>query len=420
MKTQIDRARRRQGIRRIDLAYVELASSEIARDINRDVVLELIRTKQPIARADLSRWSGLQPSTVSLIVEQLLEEKWIVEGAAARRPRGRRPTLLSLNDDMVILVADIRPDQAVIAIVDLNGRFLSRETLPLLSDPERGVSNVIDCMEKMRARHPERSFEGIGLSLPGRVDSVTQRLIIAPNLKWSDYDIKKAIEQRISLQVEMDNAANACLLSELWFGRMDGVRNAVLITISEGVGAAILANGQLVTGKSGLAGEFGHIPINPGGLQCGCGRKGCWEMYASSRAALRFYSELSPKSPPLSIRELLNRAEDGDQQAVEALSKQAMFLGQGLMLIATALSPELILLTGDLTISWPKFGPIVEAELKSRTLVAGVAPRLMVTTDAELARLRGAAALVLQRHSGYHRASSPTADGKPARKRKAK
>jgi predicted NBD/HSP70 family sugar kinase len=417
MKTQIDRAQRRQGIRRIDLAYVELASSEIARDINRDVVLELIRTKQPIARADLSRWSGLQPSTVSLIVEQLLEEKWITEGAAARRPRGRRPTLLSLNADMVILVADIRPDQAVIAVVDLNGRFLSRETLPLVSDPERGVSNVIDCMEKMRARHPERSFEGIGLSLPGRVDPVTQRLIMAPNLRWGDYDIKKAIEQRVSLQVEMDNAANACLLSELWFGRMDGVRNAVLITISEGVGAAILANGQLVTGKSGLAGEFGHIPINPNGLQCGCGRTGCWEMYASSRAALRFYSELTPKTAPLTIRELLNRAEDGDQKAIEALSRQAKFLGQGLTLIATALSPELILLTGDLTISWPKFGPIVEAELKSRALAPGVAPRLMVTTDAELARLRGAAALVLQRHSGYHRAGSSSANGKPTKRR---
>jgi predicted NBD/HSP70 family sugar kinase len=417
MKTQIDRARRRQGIRRIDLAYVELASSEVARDINRDVILELIRTKQPIARADLSRSSGLQPSTVSSIVEQLLDEKWIVEGAAERRPRGRRPTLISLNGEMAIIVADIRPDQAIIAVVDLNGRFLSREALPLPSDPERGVSNVIDCMERMRARHPEKSFEGIGLSLPGRVDPVTQRLILAPNLKWSDYDIKKAIEQRIPLQVEMDNAANACLLSELWFGRMDGIRNAVLITISEGVGAAILASGQLVTGKAGLAGEFGHVPINPSGPQCGCGRMGCWEMYASSRAALRFYRELNPKEPASTIRELLNRAEDGDRRAIEALSRQAKFLGQGLRLISTALSPEIILLTGDLTTAWARFGPIVEAELNGHML-AGVSPRLVITTDAELARLRGAAALVLQRHSGYHRSTQASVDAQKGRRHK--
>src|ERR1700712_2360524 len=117
--------RRTQGIRRIDLAYAELASSEVARDINRDVVLELIRTKQPVSRADLSRISGLQPSTISSIAEQLISENWITEGAAAKRPRGRRPTLLSLNSEMVIVVADIRPTQAIVAVVDLNGRFLS-------------------------------------------------------------------------------------------------------------------------------------------------------------------------------------------------------------------------------------------------------------------------------------------------------
>jgi predicted NBD/HSP70 family sugar kinase len=412
-----NRRRRTQGIQRIDLAYAELASSEVARDINRDVVLELIRTKQPISRADLSRLSGLQPSTISSIVEQLLNEKWIAEGAAARRPRGRRPTLLSLNSDMVIIVADIRPQQAVIAVVDLNGRFLSREALPLVSDPERGVGNIIASMERMMATFPEKSFEGIGISLPGRVDPVSQRLILAPNLPWSLYDMKKAIERRIPLQVEMDNAANACLLSELWFGRMDGVRNAVLVTISEGVGAAILANGQLVTGRSGLAGEFGHVPIDPSGPQCGCGRRGCWEVFASSRAAIGYYAEANPKGPRPSIIELLNMAEDGDDAAIQALSRQAVYLGKGLLIITAALSPDLILLTGGLTSSWGRFGHLVEAELAGNML-AGQPPRIAVTNDAELARLRGAAALVLQRHSGYNRSQPTTANGKSIRTRK--
>jgi predicted NBD/HSP70 family sugar kinase len=407
-------------MRRIDLAYAELASSEVARDINRDVVLELIRTKQPVSRADLSRLSGLQPSTISSIVEQLLSEKWIAEGAAARRPRGRRPTLLSLNSDMVIIVADVRPQQAVIAVVDLNGRFLSREALPLVSDPERGVGNIIASMERMIEMYPEKSFEGIGLSLPGRVDPVTERLILAPNLPWSLFDLKKAIESRIPLQVEMDNAANACLLSELWFGRMDGVRNAVLVTISEGVGAAILSNGQLVTGRSGLAGEFGHIPIDPSGPLCGCGRRGCWEVYASSRAAIGYYAELKPDAPRPTIMELLNFAEDGDPDAIKALSRQAAYLGKGLLNITAALAPELILLTGGLTSSWARFGQLVEAEL-STNMLAGTPPRITVTNDAELARLRGAAALVLQRHSGYNRSSSggrsktANVNGKPAR-----
>jgi predicted NBD/HSP70 family sugar kinase len=408
---------RTQGMRRIDLAYAELASSEIARDINRDVVLELIRTRQPVSRADLSRISGLQPSTVSAIVEQLVSEQWITEGPAARRPRGRRPTLLTLNTDMVIVVADIRPTQAIIAVVDLNGRFFSHETVTLLKDPHRGIEKIIETMERLIAQHPTKSFEGIGISLPGRVDPVTQRLILAPNLPWSDFDIQGAIESRIPLKVEMDNAANTCLLAELWFGNMDGVRNAVLVTISEGVGSAILANGQLVTGKSGLAGEFGHIAIDPNGPKCGCGRVGCWEMFASSRAAIAYYSELQPKAPHPSVMELLKLAEDGDEAALKALNRQAVFLARGLRVITTALSPELILLTGGLTASWSRFGPIVEAELASNML-AGEAPRLAITSDVEFARLRGAAALVLQRHSGYNRSQKPKLKPESAPKRK--
>ena len=129
-----------RGIKRIDLAYVQLASSESARDINRDVVLELVRSKQPVARADIARASGLQPSTVSAIVEQLIKEKWVKEGAIARRPRGRRPTLLTLNDELVILTVDVRPKQAIVALLDLNMRFLAREVVPLVSDPASAKS----------------------------------------------------------------------------------------------------------------------------------------------------------------------------------------------------------------------------------------------------------------------------------------
>lgn len=390
--------------RHVDLAYVELASSESARDINRDIVLELIRARQPVARADLSRLSGLQPSTVSAIVEQLLNERWITEGAVVRRPRGRRPTLLSLNDELVILVADLRPQQAIVAVVDLNGRFLEREVVPLVSDPERSVGKIVESMQAIRSRHANKTFEGVGVSLPGRVDPESQRLILAPNLRWSDYDVKGAIEKEMELQVELDNAANACLLSELWFGRIDGVRNAVLVTVSEGLGTAILANGQIVVGRNGLAGEFGHIPIDPAGPACGCGQRGCWEVFASSSAGLRYYKELAPESRPLVIQELLQLAEEGDAAAIEAVSRQAKHLGRGLRLITAALSPDLILITGDLTTSWARFGAIVQAELDS-TMLAGTAPRLMVTNDGELSRLRGGAAVVLQRHSGYHRST---------------
>jgi len=317
-----------RGIKRIDLAYVELASSENARDINRDIVLEIIRSQQPVARADLARSSGLQPSTISAIVEQLINEKWVSEGAMARPPRGRPSTLLSLNDAMVILVADVRPNQAIVALVDLNGRFLGREAVPLVSEPARSVAKIVQSMESMRAAHSDRSFEGIGISMPGRVDPETQRLLLAPNLKWADYDIKGAIQQQMQLQVELANAANACLLSELWSGRLDGIRNAVLITVSEGIGGAILANGQIITSRSGLAGEFGHSPIDPTGPVCGCGQRGCWEVFASSTAALRYYAELDPKGRVNNIHDLLRLTEEGDPTAITAVTRQATHLGR--------------------------------------------------------------------------------------------
>jgi predicted NBD/HSP70 family sugar kinase len=274
----------------------------------------------------------------------------------------------------------------------------------LVADAERATSRIIQCMKAMRENHKDRSFEGIGLSMPGRVHPETERLILAPNLKWGDYDIKKEVEQKMKLQVELANAANACLLSELWSGRLDGVRNAVLITVSEGLGAAILANGQIITSRSGLAGEFGHAPIDPTGPTCGCGQHGCWEVFASSNAALRYYAELSSDTRPLKIQELLHMTEEGDKFAIEAVSKQCIALGRGLRMVTATLSPEVILITGDITASWERFGPLVQAELKA-TMLAGPPPRLGITSDGELSRLRGAAAVVLQRHSGYNRSN---------------
>jgi len=396
-----------RGIKRIDLAYVELASSENARDINRDIVLEIIRSQQPVARADLARSSGLQPSTISAIVEQLIKEKWVSEGAISRLPRGRPSTLLSLNEAMVILVADVRPNQAIVALIDLNGRFLAREAVPLVSEAARSVDRIIECMQSMRSAHDGRSFEGIGISLPGRVDPESQRLILAPNLKWGDYDIKRAIERKMQLQVELANAANACLLAELWSGRLDGIRDAVLVTVSEGIGGAILANGQIITSRNGLAGEFGHSPIDPAGMLCGCGQHGCWEVFASSTASLRYYKELNARSKIVSVYKLLQLADEGDVMAIAAISRQAAHIGRGLRLVTAALAPEVILIAGDLTTQWNRFGPIIQMELE-KTMLAGSAPTLGITKDGELSRLRGAAAVVLQRHSGYNRSSHPT------------
>ena len=409
MKTPAAAAQRRvHGVRRIDLSSAQLASSENARDINRDIVLELIRFRQPVSRVELARFSGLQPSTISIIVEQLIEEGWIREGALVRRARGRPSTMLEVNEALVTLALDVRPDRAILAVIDLTGRFLARETVATVAEPEPSVERIVDRMRLLRERHADKQFEGIGVSVPGRVDPETQRLLLAPNLAWHDFDLRFALEDALQLQVEMENDANACLLSESWSGRLAGVRNAVLIAVSEGIGTAILSGGQLHSGFHGLAGEFGHIPLDPNGPLCGCGQRGCWEMAGSSRAALGFYHQLAPGAAPVDIYGLLRLAEENDPAAVEAVSRQVSALARGFRMILAALSPELILLTGEITSVWPRFGPVLERELAASTL-AGSAPRIETAGDGELARLRGAAAVLLQRHARYHRSTHSAA-----------
>src|SRR5205807_1656021 len=131
-------------VQMIDLHRTQGASNEAVRDFNRRVVLNLIRTRQPISRADLARISGLQRSTISLIVEQLIEESWVLEGPTGRLPRGRRPTFLRLNDERVIIGVDVRPTQTTVALADANGKFTSQEVIATPADPKAASDALVE------------------------------------------------------------------------------------------------------------------------------------------------------------------------------------------------------------------------------------------------------------------------------------
>ena len=234
---------------------------------------------------------------------------------------------MRLNDRRAILVADVRPIQTTVAVADASGRFLSQEALQTPSDPQKTVSALASRFRQQMELHRDLVFEGIGISLPGRFDEATRRVIFAPNLKWSGVDLGGPIERATGLRVELENAANACVLAEAWFGHAEHVRDLVVVTISEGVGAGVFHEGHLVRGRKGMAGEFGHVPLDPNGPPCACGGKGCWEVYASNRAALRYYHESSSASDGLTFQELLALSEAGDPLALSALNKMAKAIG---------------------------------------------------------------------------------------------
>jgi predicted NBD/HSP70 family sugar kinase len=257
----------------------------------------------------------------------------VLEGPTGRLPRGRRPTFLRLNDDRVIIGVDIRPIETTVALADVNGKFSSRQVMSTPADPKIAVDELVARIQSIVRSCRGKKIEGIGISLPGRFNRASDRLVFAPNLKWRDFDLRRPIAKATGLEVELENAANSCVLAAVWFDRTEACRNQVVLTVSEGIGAGILVNGQLARGLNGMAGEFGHVPLDPDGPLCGCGSRGCWEVFGSNRAALRYYLESNARPAGLNFLDLLSLADQGDPKAARALETQAHHLGRGMRLI---------------------------------------------------------------------------------------
>jgi len=328
----------------------------------------------------------------------LIQEHWVLEGPTGRLPRGRRPTFLRLNDERVIIAVDIRPTQTTVAVADANGKFISQEILAT-TDPKTTLAALIGSISRLIGSSKHKKIEGVGISVPGRYDHDADRLMFAPNLKWHDVDIRNPIVQATGLDVEVENAANACVLAAVWFDHVEE-RNLVVVTVSEGIGTGVWANGHLVRGANGMAGEFGHVPLDPHGPACGCGGRGCWEIFGSNRAALRYYFESGPDTTNLSFADLLSRADQGDARAASAIETMAHYLGRGMRMIVAGLAPDRIIIVGELTRAWHRFGTIIEAEVQDQVLPGGGIPRLTPAYEDGMARLRGTVALILQKDFG--------------------
>lgn len=272
-----------------------------------------------------------------------------------------------------------------------------------VSDPGRFVGELCQQVCRSIVSHPQLTFEGIGLVLPGRVDLATGRLVYAPNLRWEPVDLKTPLEQATGLPVEQDNAANACALAELWSGRhSEQVHNLIAVTVSEGIGVGMIINGQLFRGSAGFAGEFGHVTVLETGPRWNCGNRGCLETYASNSAAVRYFRELTSTkherasdTPDFDL--ILRLSEKGDAYAGRALERMAQFLGVGIAMLVTGLDPDMVRLVGEVTSAWQRVGPIIDAVVK-RHSITKLSTRIL-PTDARLQpRLRGAVALALHKY----------------------
>ena len=389
-------------MRRIDLKRAQAARSHTIRNINRQIVLNYVREREPISRAEIARETALQRSTISTIVDELQSVGLVEEIGAGVSTGGRRPTLLRLRAvGAVAIGVDITPSLTTIATSDLAGRVLEQEQFATTSNYRKMIARVIDHVRALAGRS-KGMIEGIGVSVPGLVDPETGKVIYVPYFKWRDLDIAHEITSATGLNVTIDNDANAAALAELWFGRPEVMetRDFIMVLVAEGVGTGIVFDGQIYRGERGAAGEFGHMIIGEGGpVACSCGNHDCWESFSSERAAIARYLSLTGegvfKERRICLRQLVDYALDGEEAARAALSETAHYLGIGISNLIVGLSPEAVVVGGAIARAWPL---IIEAlrEPVEKSIRRGLPSALIVpSTLGEQPTLMGALSLVL-------------------------
>jgi predicted NBD/HSP70 family sugar kinase len=394
-------------VRRIDLGRVRAARLDTIRDINRQIVLNYIRERGPISRADIARETELQRSTVSLIVEDLVVEGLVEELGIGESTGGRPPNLLKLRADGPMAIGvDITIPHTTVATCNLLGQVLQREQFPTDPSAEETLKRVVRIVREFQLQSGN-TIEGVGVVVPGQVDYATGQATYIPYFNWRDLELAKRISGATGLRVSVDNDANAAALAELWLGRPEvgRVRDFIVVLVHEGVGTGLVFDGQIYRGRNSIAGEFGHMVI--GGeapVICSCGKRHCWEAFSCVRSAVARYLASAPRqsrgTPLPRFPQLVELALYGDPGARRAIEETGRYLGIGLANLSVGMAPEAIVLTGSILLAWPLIARIVEETVASSLSAGFDRPLIIASTLGDKETLMGALSLVLTEKFG--------------------
>jgi N-acetylglucosamine repressor len=395
-------------MRPVDLREFRLATRSTTREINRQIALNLIRTHQPISRAGLARVMGTRRSVVTLLVNELIDEGLVFEGATGEAKRGRKPKSLYIDSrGRCVVAVDIRPTGTSLLITDLVGRELVGVTsFATERDPRRFATELARRIRALLSANADAGrCVGVGVVVPGMVEQGSERVLLAPHLGWKDVRLKEALSGALSLPVHLENSGRACALAQVWAARGEARApgNLVFVTVSDGLGVGVVIGGELLRGQHNIAGEFGHMPLSMDGPRCACGATGCWEAHVSNLATLSRYlgRDLQGARPlpagavRITVDDLIARARSGDGKAMAAIKSTARYLGVGLGGLINAVDPSRIYIAGEILGAWDLIEATVRAGLAERTLTKAAATTEIVCVPAEQhPRLQGAAALV--------------------------
>ncbi len=375
-----------------------------------DDVLRLLWTERTMSRAEIARHADLSRSTVSELVGMLLSTGLIAEAGIGESKGGRRPIVLEFQDTAnVILGVDMGATHVTVVLSDLRGQVLVSEyrEFDVRTDPE-GTRALIDelattCVARWSAR-PDQLL-GSGIAVPSPVDPRhPERLspLVLPD--WGGRNGFDALGKRFGVPVYIDNDANLGALAEQWWGAGRGFRDFAYIKVATGVGSGHVVDGKIQRGATGVAGEIGHVAIDPRGGPCGCGNRGCLVTFVGAGALVQRALTLLPEFPDTSIRadgltieQIEAAALRDDPLAVQVVAEAAEYLGIAIASLLNLTNPAAVIIGGGLTrVGHRLLGPLREVVLRRAFVSAVAASEIRHSELGPLGVAVGAATLVLE------------------------
>jgi glucokinase len=295
-----------------------------------------------------------------------------------------------------------------IAAVDEQGSLLEKITLGvrLESGRDHVLDDMCETIRRLAAKYQSQaSLRGIGIGVPGIIDMRTGMLRESPNLPgWADYPVRAEIEKRLGTSVVLENDANCAALGEKWLGAGREVDDMAMLTLGTGVGGGIVLGGRIWHGMTGMAGEFGHMTIEPDGVPCKCGSRGCLEQYASATAVMRMaraeidagaapgLARAASSDPEFSAKTVYNLTIEGDGVAQSIFSKVGSALGIALATMVNGLNLPMYVIGGGVSGAWDAFSLPMFREVRERSMVyAATVPAELVGNRVELAQAKSGA-----------------------------
>lgn len=397
------------------------AGHQVMRELNRSLVLDLVKHRSPISRAEIAKATSLAKPTVSAIVEQLIGEHLVREiGIGQASPGGGRPPiLLEFNTRSQFVVGvhlGVRrteimvADAAGVEIGRLERRTPRRSAAAVLKATGEAVEEAIAAAGAARSR-----VAAVGVCVPGLMDLENGVCLLAPNLGWTDVPVRDVLQDALKVPVFVHNAAQAAAVAETLEGAAKGASEVVLLYIGSGIGSGVLTDGRLYRGVAGIAGEIGHCLVPGATDRCNCGKVGCLETVASgpsiARAAERALRDgrassitLSGRKRTITAEDVSNAAREGDALANEILERAGHEIGIAASWLINLFNPEVLVVVGGLVGAGEALlDPLREAALEHALPQAAARVDIRTSELHEGTEVRGAVLVALQYSETFYR-----------------